>query len=52
MERWIADQGLTSAGPAREVYRTNPVETPAVSDWRAQTVWPVSNAEFRMQNSK
>jgi effector-binding domain-containing protein len=46
MERWIADQGLASAGPTWEVYWTNPVETPNVSDWKTQVVWPVGNAKF------
>ena len=41
IERWIAAEGLTIAGPPWEVYVTDPGQTPNVADWRTQILWPV-----------
>jgi effector-binding domain-containing protein len=38
---WVADQGRSPAGPAWEVYWTNPAEEPDPSRWRTQVLAPI-----------
>lgn len=40
-EKWIAEQGHTTAGPPWEVYVTDPAEHPDPADWRTEIYWPV-----------
>jgi effector-binding domain-containing protein len=41
VEQWLAEQGLHKAGPAREIYLTDPGEVPDPKQWKTQLVWPV-----------
>ena len=41
MQAWIAEQGLTSAGPGWEVYHTNPNEERDPSKLRTEIVYPI-----------
>ena len=41
MEQFLAAQGLEKAGPAREVYVTDPGQVPDPAQWKTQLVWPV-----------
>ena len=42
IERWIAEQGLESAGPPWESYVTDPTDHPDPADWRTEVCWPVA----------
>lgn len=41
LERWIAAQSLTPAGPPWEVYVNDPGEHPDPAAWRTEIFWPV-----------
>ncbi len=41
LDRWMADNGATPAGPPWEVYLTDPAEVPDPADWLTQVVWPI-----------
>ena len=41
MEHFLDEQRLTKAGPAREVYLTDPGEVPDPAQWKTQLIWPV-----------
>ena len=42
LERWIDEQGLAAAGPAWELYLTDPGEVPDPADWQTKVVCPVT----------
>lgn len=41
---FLHDQGLSPAGPLREIYVTDPGEVPDPADWKTQLVWPCRGA--------
>lgn len=41
MEQFLAQHDLQKAGPAREIYVTDPGEVPDPAQWKTQLVWPV-----------
>ena len=41
MEQFLAKHDLQKAGPAREIYVTDPGEVPDPAQWKTQLVWPV-----------
>lgn len=41
MEKWIGEQGLSTAGAPWEVYVTDPGDYPDPADWRTEVFWPV-----------
>ncbi len=41
LSRWIAEQDLETAGPPREIYWTNPEQTPDPADYVTEVAWPV-----------
>ena len=43
MEQWIAAEGLQSAGPAWEIYVTDPADHPDPADWRTELCWPLAS---------
>jgi DNA-binding transcriptional MerR regulator len=42
LEDWIHEQGLTPRTPIRELYTTNPNDTPDPRKWVTRIAWPVS----------
>lgn len=42
LDRWMADNGERSGGPAWERYLTDPGEVPDPIDWRTEVVWPLA----------
>jgi AraC family transcriptional regulator len=44
VEQFCAEHGLDKAGPAREVYLTDPGEVPDPRQWKTQLVWPIQRA--------
>ena len=42
LERWIGEQGLRTAGPPWESYRTSPDDSPDPAKWRTAVYWPVA----------
>ncbi len=45
VETYLHDNGLTGDSPLREVYLTDPGETPDPADWKTQIVWPLRAAK-------
>ena len=41
IDQFLDDQRLSKAGPAREVYLTDPGEVPDPAQWKTQVLWPV-----------
>jgi AraC family transcriptional regulator len=41
VEVWIADKGLTPAGPPWESYVTDPADYPNPADWKTEIFWPL-----------
>ena len=41
VEEYIAEHKLVKAGPAREVYLTDPGEVPDPKQWKTQVIWPI-----------
>ena len=41
-ERWMAEHGLTPAGPPWESYLTDPSKHPDTADWRTEIYWPIA----------
>ena len=44
MERWIEANGYRAAGPAWEIYVTDPADHPNPADWRTEVYWPIEGA--------
>jgi DNA-binding transcriptional MerR regulator/DNA gyrase inhibitor GyrI len=42
LEDWIREQGLTPQTPIRELYDTNPNDTPDPQEWVTRIAWPVA----------
>jgi len=42
LEEWITAHGLTPSTPIRELYATNPNDTPDSDSWVTRIAWPVS----------
>ena len=42
LEKWIADEGLTTAGAPWESYLTDPTAVPDPANWKTEVCWPVS----------
>lgn len=42
IDRWMAAEGLSAAGPAWEVYLTDPAEVPDPADWLTEVNWPIA----------
>ena len=42
LSRSTRSVNLNKAGPAREIYLTDPGEVPDPKDWKTQLVWPIS----------
>ena len=41
MEQFLAEHALDKAGPAREVYLSDPGQVPDPAQWKTQLVWPI-----------
>ena len=42
LDRWMADNDRSPAGPPWEVYLTDPGEVPDPKDWQTEILWPIS----------
>lgn len=42
LDVFLHENGLTAAGPLREVYLTDPGEVPNPDEWKTQLIWPVT----------
>jgi AraC family transcriptional regulator len=42
LDRWMADNDLSAAGPPWESYLTDPGEVPDPKDWETELLWPVA----------
>ena len=47
IDRWMADEGITSAGAPWEVYLTDPGEVPDPNDWETEILWPIKEIADR-----
>ncbi len=45
VQKWIAEQGLSSAGPFWEMYWSDPGLEPNPAHWRTEVYWPVASAK-------
>jgi DNA-binding transcriptional MerR regulator/effector-binding domain-containing protein len=41
---WAAAQGRDGAGPVREIYLTDPLQTPDMAQWQTEICWPLAPA--------
>lgn len=42
LDRWMAENGATAAGPPWEVYLTDPTDVPDPADWLTEIIWPIN----------
>lgn len=42
LDRWMAENDVTAAGPPWEVYLTDPTEVPDPADWLTEVIWPIN----------